>query len=44
MTNIQAHAAKGQVLTAYDAAFNTLCEKELCPEAGMLEKIDAALP
>ena len=26
-----------------DTPFNTLCEKELCPGAGMLEKINAAL-
>lgn len=44
MTHIRVHSARGEVLTAYDAAFNTLCEKELCPEAGMLEKIDTALP
>ena len=60
MTQIQAHAAKGEVLTGllyvnpdsedlhshlntYDAAFNTLGEKELCPGSGMLEKINAAL-
>ena len=60
MTNIQAHAAKGEVLTGllyvnpdsedlhahldtYAAPFNTLGEKDLCPGAGMLEKINAAL-
>jgi 2-oxoglutarate ferredoxin oxidoreductase subunit beta len=60
MTNIQAHAAKGEVLTGllyvnpdsedlhthldtYDAPFNTLREKDLCPGAGMLEKINATL-
>jgi len=60
MTNIQAHAAKGEVLTGllyvnpdsedlhthlgtYDVPFNTLGEKDLCPGAGMLEKINAAL-
>jgi 2-oxoglutarate ferredoxin oxidoreductase subunit beta len=59
-TQIQAHAAKGEVLTGllyvnpdsedlhahlgtYDAPFNTLGEKELCPGAGMLEKINAGL-
>ena len=30
-------------LNTYDAAFNTLGEKDLCPGAGMLEKINAAL-
>ena len=60
MTNIQAHAAKGEVLTGllyvnpdsedlhahldtFAAPFNTLGEKDLCPGAGMLEKINAAL-
>ncbi len=60
MTNIQAHAAKGEVLTGllyvnpdsedlhahlatYDAPFNTLGEKELCPGSGMLDKINASL-
>ena len=60
MTQIQAHAAKGEVLTGllyvkpdsedlhahlntYDASFNTLGAKELCPGSGMLEKINAAL-
>jgi len=60
MTNIQAHAAKGEVLTGllyvnpdsedlhahlntYEAAFNKLGEKDLCPGAAMLEKINAAL-
>jgi 2-oxoglutarate ferredoxin oxidoreductase subunit beta len=59
-TQIQAHAAKGEVLTGllyvnpdsedlhahlgtYEAPFNTLGEKELCPGAGMLEKINASL-
>ena len=27
----------------YEGAFNTLGEKELCPGAGMLEKINAGL-
>jgi 2-oxoglutarate ferredoxin oxidoreductase subunit beta len=60
MTNIQAHAAKGEVLTGllyvnpdsedlhahlntFPTAFNALSEKDLCPGAGMLEKINAAL-
>jgi 2-oxoglutarate ferredoxin oxidoreductase subunit beta len=60
MTNIQAHAAKGEVLTGllyvnpdsedlhahlntFPTAFNTLGEKDLCPRAGMLEKINASL-
>ena len=60
MTQIQAHAAKGEVLTGllyvnpdsedlhahlntFPTAFNTLAEKDLCPGAGMLEKINAAL-
>jgi 2-oxoglutarate ferredoxin oxidoreductase subunit beta len=60
MTNIQAHAAKGEVLTGllyvnpdsedlhahldtFPTAFNTLTEKDLCPGAGMLERINAAL-
>jgi 2-oxoglutarate ferredoxin oxidoreductase subunit beta len=60
MNNIQAHAAKGEILTGllylnpdsedlhahlntYDAPFNTLGERDLCPGAGMLEKINAAL-
>jgi len=60
MSNIQAHAAKGEVLTGllyvnpdsedlhthlntFPTAFNTLGEKDLCPGAGMLEKINAAL-
>jgi 2-oxoglutarate ferredoxin oxidoreductase subunit beta len=30
-------------LNTYEAAFNTLGEKELCPGAGMLEKINAGL-
>jgi 2-oxoglutarate/2-oxoacid ferredoxin oxidoreductase subunit beta len=30
-------------LNTYDAPFNRLAEKELCPGAGMLEKINAAL-
>ena len=30
-------------LSTYDAPFNTLGEKELCPGSGMLEKINAAL-
>jgi len=30
-------------LNTYDAAFNTLGEKDLCPGAGMLEKINAGL-
>jgi len=30
-------------LNTYEAAFNTLGSKELCPGAGMLEKINAAL-
>jgi len=30
-------------LNAYRAPFNKLGEKELCPGAGMLEKISAAL-
>jgi 2-oxoglutarate ferredoxin oxidoreductase subunit beta len=59
-TNIQAHAAKGEVLTGllyvnpdsedlhahlntFPTAFNTLGETDLCPGAGMLEKINAAL-
>ena len=59
-TQIQAHAAKGEVLTGllyvnpdsedlhahlntFPTAFNTLGEKDLCPGAGMLEKINAAL-
>jgi 2-oxoglutarate ferredoxin oxidoreductase subunit beta len=60
MTNIQAHAAKGEVLTGllyvkpdsedlhshlntYEAAFNRLGEKDLCPGAAVLEKINSAL-
>jgi 2-oxoglutarate ferredoxin oxidoreductase subunit beta len=60
MTNIQAHAARGEILTGllyvnpdsedlhahlntYEAAFNTLGAKELCPGSAMLEKINAAL-
>jgi 2-oxoglutarate ferredoxin oxidoreductase subunit beta len=60
MTNIQTHAAKGEVLTGllyvnpdsedlhahlntFPTAFNTLGEKDLCPGAGILEKINAAL-
>ena len=59
-TNIQAHAAKGGVLTGllylnldsedlhahlntFPTAFNALAEKDLCPGAGMLEKINASL-
>jgi len=59
-TQIQAHAAKGEVLTGllyvnpdsedlhahlntFPTAFNTLAEKDLCPGAGMLEKINASL-
>jgi 2-oxoglutarate ferredoxin oxidoreductase subunit beta len=30
-------------LNTYDAPFNKLSEKELCPGAGMLDKINAAL-
>ena len=30
-------------LNTYEAAFNTLGEKDLCPGAGMLEKINAGL-
>ena len=30
-------------LNTYDTAFNTLDAKDLCPGAGMLEKINAAL-
>jgi 2-oxoglutarate ferredoxin oxidoreductase subunit beta len=30
-------------LNTYEAAFNRLGEKELCPGAGMLEKINAAM-
>jgi 2-oxoglutarate ferredoxin oxidoreductase subunit beta len=30
-------------LNTYEAAFNTMGSKELCPGAGMLEKINAAL-
>ena len=60
MNNIQAHAAKGEILTGLlyvdpkandlhehlntcEAPFNTLGAKELCPGAGMLEKINASL-
>jgi 2-oxoglutarate ferredoxin oxidoreductase subunit beta len=60
MNQIQAHAARGEVLTGllyvnsdshdlhshlntYEAPFNRLGEKDLCPGAGMLEKINAAL-
>ena len=60
MNNIQAHAAKGEILTGllylnpdsedlhahlntYDAPFNTMGERDLCPGAGMLEKINASL-
>ena len=30
-------------LNTYETAFNKLAEKDLCPGAGMLEKINAAL-
>ncbi|MGE3425088.1 MAG: 2-oxoacid:ferredoxin oxidoreductase subunit beta, partial [Dehalococcoidia bacterium] len=30
-------------LNTYEAPFNQLSEKELCPGAGMLEKINAAM-
>ena len=60
MTNIQAHAAKGEVLTGllyvnpdsedlhahlntFDAPFNKLEAKDLCPGSAMLDKINAAL-
>ena len=60
MNHIQAHAAKGEVVTGllylhpdpedlhahlntHEVPFNQLGEKELCPGAGMLEKINAAL-
>ena len=59
MTQIQAHAATGEVLTGllfvppdaedlhshlntYDAPFNKLGEKDLCPGSAMLDKINAA--
>jgi 2-oxoglutarate ferredoxin oxidoreductase subunit beta len=31
-------------LNTYEMAFNKLGEKDLCPGAGMLERINAALP
>jgi 2-oxoglutarate ferredoxin oxidoreductase subunit beta len=60
MTNIQAFAAKGEVLTGLlyvdpkstdlhdhlntcEKPFNTLGAKDLCPGAGVLEKINASL-
>jgi 2-oxoglutarate ferredoxin oxidoreductase subunit beta len=60
MNHIQAHAARGEVVTGLlflhpdpedlhahlgtvDTPFNSLGEKELCPGAGMLEKINATL-